>query len=149
MFFIPCYVYCKDSPLLFNLTCLYANTLPCLLQQYYERERGRDLSPYRVNIGSIHSTNSGSLYCSIHGVVRQLFKLPKLKKKPPIVFKKSINMTSVIIGHVAWKYKTEILAISGNLKVEIFMFQFQGDDRIYNVLDDGRRTSLDRVYMCL
>lgn len=105
MFFIHCYLYCKDSPLLFNLTCLYANTLPCLLQQYYERERGRDLSPYRVNIGSIHSTNSGSLYCSIHGVVRQLFKLPKLKKKPPIVFKKSINMTSVIIGHVAWKYK--------------------------------------------
>lgn len=28
-------------------------------------------------------------------------------------------------------------------------FNFQGDDRIYNVLDDGRRTSLDRVYMCL
>lgn len=45
--------------------------------------------------------------------------------------------------------KTEILAISGNLKVEIFMFQFQGDDRIYNVLDDGRRTSLDRVYICV
>lgn len=45
--------------------------------------------------------------------------------------------------------KTEILAISGNLKVEIVMFQFQGDDRIYNVLDDGRRTSLDRVYMSL
>lgn len=43
--------------------------------------------------------------------------------------------------------KSEILAISGNLKVEIFMFQFQGDDRIYNVLDDGRRTSLDRVYI--
>lgn len=45
--------------------------------------------------------------------------------------------------------KSEILAISGNLKVEIVMFQFQGDDRIYNVLDDGRRTSLDRVYICV